>query len=120
VRLRTQRTKGCGSRLATLTVKGAEQGPGARLIVRGEGFVGELALQGPPAEIIGSLDGSGTLKIGMMDPRHYRQEQGGVQVMEFISDSKIAVQIGPLKGREQHGPQDPPGEPRHQGRGYKP
>jgi hypothetical protein len=43
-------------------VKGAEQGPGARLIVRGEGFVGVLAVQGPPAEIIGPLDGSGTFK----------------------------------------------------------
>jgi hypothetical protein len=93
-------------------------GTAASLSVGQEGILGAVYVEGPDARIIGPRSAPGTLRIGMMDPRYTRE--GNVQVLKPLSDRKIAVQIGPLSGRQHRGPQDPPGEQRHQGRGYKP
>jgi hypothetical protein len=105
------------------------------LSVERQGLVGAIWVQDPvwlqeseylaklgSAHILGPRSGPGKLAIGMMDQRHTREGnvEGNVQVTKFLSDREIAVKIGPLSGRQQRGPQDPPGEQRHRSRGYKP
>lgn len=95
------------------------------LHVYDQGFVGAILVQGhfetETAIITGPRSGPGKLKIGMMDRRHLTRDDGNVEVMQFLNDSEIAVKVGPLSSRHQsQGPKGPPGEPRNQGRGYKP